>query len=349
MKLRRSTIRQRKHVPKVNLSTIGLRRSERIKKLMLKKQGIQYVEIQNKTTIIDKTINKQNVVKQPVQLKKTVTNVSNNSENTSKNREKFYNEIARDEVGKYREKINLNPNAYNKDKYGNLAGNQFDLAMDNAFNGFYIAVLQFYNEISFDFKQPTIELETKGFKVHRWTALPSIREFNDVLIKSCQLWIISGSYCFIKDEYLEVIKTFFDSGKGVYIWGDNDPYYADANVVSKKLFGAEMKGNVLGDKVVGLQKDAKKAGLVVENIINTGVDILFEGITIATITEHPDLEPVMYGSDHNLVVASYSKDGKRAIIDGGFTRLYCKWDTAGTGRYVKNAAAWLANIENIPI
>ena len=36
---------------------------------------------------------------------------------------------------------------------------------------------------------------------------------------------------------------------------------------------------------------------------------------------------------------------KRLIFDGGFTRLYCNWDTAGTGRYVKNAAAWLANVE----
>ena len=37
--------------------------------------------------------------------------------------------------------------------------------------------------------------------------------------------------------------------------------------------------------------------------------------------------------------------GKRAILDGGFTRLYYKWDTAGTGRYVKNAASWLVNAE----
>jgi hypothetical protein len=35
----------------------------------------------------------------------------------------------------------------------------------------------------------------------------------------------------------------------------------------------------------------------------------------------------------------------RAILDGGFTCLYMRWDTAGTGRYVKNAAAWLANAE----
>lgn len=45
------------------------------------------------------------------------------------------------------------------------------------------------------------------------------------------------------------------------------------------------------------------------------------------------------------MAAFYDKDAKRAIFDGGFTRLYLKWDTAGTARYVKNAAAWLANAE----
>lgn len=46
-----------------------------------------------------------------------------------------------------------------------------------------------------------------------------------------------------------------------------------------------------------------------------------------------------------MVAAYFDRDGKRAIVDGGFTRLYVNWDTAGTGRYVKNSAAWLANVE----
>ena len=35
----------------------------------------------------------------------------------------------------------------------------------------------------------------------------------------------------------------------------------------------------------------------------------------------------------------------RRAFNWYFTRLYVKWDTAGTGRYVKNAAAWLVNVE----
>ena len=40
----------------------------------------------------------------------------------------------------------------------------------------------------------------------------------------------------------------------------------------------------------------------------------------------------MYGSDGNLVVAVYDHQGRRAVLDGGFTRLYMNWDTAGTGQ-----------------
>ena len=47
----------------------------------------------------------------------------------------------------------------------------------------------------------------------------------------------------------------------------------------------------------------------------------------------------------NLVVAYYDRGGRRAIFDGGFTRLFRNWDTAGTARYVKKAAAWLVNVK----
>ena len=58
-----------------------------------------------------------------------------------------------------------------------------------------------------------------------------------------------------------------------------------------------------------------------------------------------DLTPLIYGSANNLVTAAYEKNCKRLILDGGFTRLYVNLDSAGTGRYVKNAAAWLVNYE----
>ena len=142
-----------------------------------------------------------------------------------------------------------------------------------------------------------------------------------------------------------IIKKFFNSGKGVYIWGDNQPYYADANYVSKALIDVEMTGNLMGNTVVNLQMEEKKAGVMPNHLITTGLQYVYEGITIATLSDNKDLTPIIYGSADNLVTAVYEKDGKRLILDGGFTRLFINWDTAGTGRYVKNAAAWLVNYE----
>jgi hypothetical protein len=84
-------------------------------------------------------------------------------------------------------------------------------------------------------------------------------------------------------------------------------------------------------------------------LVTTGLETVYEGITIATISENESLQPLIYGSEGNLVTAVYEKNGKRAILDGGFTRLYYKWETAGTDRYVKNAAAWLVNMENLSL
>lgn len=232
------------------------------------------------------------------------------------------------------------------DSYGNANGNQYDLAVDGAFEGQTIAVLHLYSGGSFDFNLPENALKEKGFSVYRWINQPPTPEvLKEGLDKSCQLWIISSSTQMLNAEHLKVIKEFFDAGKGVYIWGDNQPFYADANFVARGLIGVEMNGNTPGDKVVDLMMGGKKVGVMPNHLITTGLQHLYEGVTIATLTEHEDLEPLLYGSAGNLVTAVYEKDGKRLILDGGFTRLYVNWDTAGTGRYVKNAAAWLVNYE----
>lgn len=233
------------------------------------------------------------------------------------------------------------------DKYGNAESNQFDLAVDGAFIGNTIAVLHFYTGENFNFEKPKAALAEKGFGVYRWLNYPpSPEELRSKLQEANQLWIISNSDQRLNEEHLEVIKDFFNQGKGVYIWGDNAPYYADANYVGQALMNVTMSGNLSGGRSVMLKDEENQSGIRQNHLITTGMNYLFEGITIATISENEHMTPLVWGSAGNLVTAVYEKDGKRAIFDGGFTRLYCNWDTAGTGRYVKNAAAWLANVEN---
>lgn len=239
------------------------------------------------------------------------------------------------------------------DNYGNAVGNNFDLAVDGAFVGNTVAVLQLYSgnrhNAGFDFENPKKALAEKGFSVYRWIDYPpSPEELREKLKMACQLWIISDETRKLNNEHLAVIKEFFESGKGLYIWGDNAPYYADANFVSAALLDITMEDHShSGQQVVGLKTDENNSGIRQNHLITTGMTYVYEGHTIATINDNAHLTPLIWGSAGNLVTAVYEQDGKRAIFDGGFTRLYLAWDTAGTGRYVKNAAAWLANVENV--
>jgi len=232
-----------------------------------------------------------------------------------------------------------------KDRFGNANGNQFDLAVDGAFEGQTVAVIQLY---AFSFDLAKAALKEKGFSVYRWNGAPKEEELEAALKKSSQLWLISDSTRHLSDKHLAIIKKFYEAGHGVYIWGDNEPYYADANALGEVLAGVTMKGDLRGDQTVGLQKEPGKAGVLRRHLLTTGLEYIYEGITIATIQSNQKLTPLIYGSANNLVAGFSDADGKRLIFDGGFTRLYNKWDTAGTGRYVKNAAAWLANVERFP-
>ncbi len=233
------------------------------------------------------------------------------------------------------------------DSWGNAAGNQFDLVVDGAFEGQTIAVLHFYALENFDFSLPKEALGQKGFNVVRWVNQPPPPdELKKGLEKANQLWIIADASRHLSEAHLDVIEAYFESGHGVYIWGDNEPYYADANAVAERLFGGGMDGNLPGTVTVNLRRGGlDQPGLTVGHDITTGLEHLYEGITIATIRPNEMLSPLVVGSAGNLVTAVYDHDGKRAVLDGGFTRLYINWDTAGTARYVKNAAAWLANYE----
>jgi hypothetical protein len=264
---------------------------------------------------------------------------------------KYYNACAR-ENAVYSDKIDdVSGETYKvkveADRHGNAEGNQYDLAVDGAFQGQTVAVLHLYTGEGFDFSLPKAALQEKGFSVYRWIDNPpSPEELEKSLKNACQLWIISSHVQKLNEGHLKVIKKFFDSGKGVYIWGDNDPYYADANYVSEYLIGVKMFGNLYGNEVVGLNSKKTGVGLTPGHLITTGLEYVYEGITIATLKDDQQLlDPLIYGHEGNLVTATYEKDGKRLILDGGFTRLYVAWDNAGTGRYVKNAAAWLVNYE----
>jgi len=192
------------------------------------------------------------------------------------------------------------------DDFGNAKGSQYDLAKDGAFQNHTIAVLHLYTGGGFDFHYPKAALQQKGFTIKRWrNTPPSVSELAHELKMANQLWVISDRRRKLHEGHLRVIADFFNEGKGLYIWGDNHPYYADANFIIQTLFNTRMQGNLPGNRTVALQSRRGGAGLIRDHLITTGLEHIFEGITIATIPLQPPLKPLIFGSANRVVAAYY--------------------------------------------
>ena len=247
------------------------------------------------------------------------------------------------ETGTVETKIELVKPA-ESDAYGNLKGNEYDLAKDNAFEGQTVFVLNICGNTMSYAKAALLE---KGFNMVEARTIPDVKTFAESLKKSCQFWLLSGGGANqFTEEHMKVLEAYFKSGRGVYIWNDNTPYHVEGNFITERLLNVTMKGEYYGDQVLRFKENDSISGLVPDHLITTGLETVYEGITVSTISDpEQNLTPIMYSSDGNVVTAVYERNGLRMVIDGGFTRLCVKWDAAGTARYVKNAAAWLANVE----
>jgi len=234
------------------------------------------------------------------------------------------------------------------DRFGNPQGSQYDLAKDGAFKGYKIVVVNFGMSPPFkNQNKPIMALNKKGFLVTVFEGSFPNEEIKKALDEKTQLWIIASSTYFMNQENYSLVYDHFNKGRGVYIWSDNDPLFADSNVILSHLFGSQMSGEYYGDHVLTIQTRDKQPGIIKNHPITTGLQNFYEGITISNVRLTQDLKPLVYSSDGKIVTAYYDKAGKRALIDGGFTRLYDElWEkAAGTDRFVVNCAAWLTNIE----
>ena len=237
------------------------------------------------------------------------------------------------------------------DHFGNALGNQYDLGRDGAFGNFHVHILYLNLVKSINFNLPQSALVEKGFKVSMTGNISETISY----IKSNNidvLWLISGSNdtsysapLLSRSQIKEIIK-FYKLGKGIYLWTDNDPLFSHVNQILPYIAEAKVIGNTPGDKVLH-EGDGIKLGTFHKHLITTGIVELYEGTSISYPDPLGDLLPLAVSTDGYPVICF--KDRKntegRLLLDCGYTKLYCNWDSAGTARYVKNATVWLLGLD----
>eukprot|EP01106_Pelomyxa_sp_JSP_P014818 TRINITY_DN4855_c0_g1_i1.p1 TRINITY_DN4855_c0_g1~~TRINITY_DN4855_c0_g1_i1.p1 ORF type:complete len:415 (-),score=64.15 TRINITY_DN4855_c0_g1_i1:181-1257(-) len=266
------------------------------------------------------------------------------------------------------------------------AGNQqfsapeFDLGKDGAFSNFSVLFIAFYAQLYHEFCSNAMPaLQKKGFKV---TAMQMTQElaFIEALNsgKYDVAWVISGSPAFggpartpaNEKLFTDALIAFHQKKKGLMIWGDNRPFFHEANLVLGTLCGARLTGNSAGDRLMA-HGDATVPGSFDSNhIVFSGINYLYEGVTICFPVEkdapspfpNPEMAtanwraPALVGKLKTLATSSNgwpvisccesSESGGRVIVDTGYTKLFSSyWRSEGQARYVVNACVYLVDVE----
>ena len=240
------------------------------------------------------------------------------------------------------------------DEYGNAKGADFDLAKDGAFKGYRVIILNFAILTRKDAKMDKVsaELTKKGFEVIELRSNASLEErlkdyLGDEKKDKTQIWILSSSEPVLSNSLFGKLRAYYESGHGLYLLGDDEPSFAEANRFLKYFSSSRMEGDYPGKKLLSSTADIENPGIIKDHLVTTGIVNFFEGKTVAGIEIKPGsgLKPLIRGSNGEILACYYEDQGRRMIADGGYTRLYAGWDQAGNERYFSNVAAYLANIE----
>jgi hypothetical protein len=166
----------------------------------------------------------------------------------------------------------------------------------------------------------------------------------ELLNEYTQLWFVSGMVKHLSGTQVKMVREFIRQGSGLFIWADNQPFYADANLLAQAVVGTKFSGNKQGDQVMELCNELRP-GCFIEHPLTQGINSLYEGRTISSIAPAPDLTILAKSHDKQNSMACFERDDQRVVLDTGFTKLLGEkrfYKTAGTARYIRNIAFWLS-------
>ena len=159
------------------------------------------------------------------------------------------------------------------------------------------------------------------------------------------IWIISGCNKHqITDESAKQIAEFHRRGGGLALWGDNEPFFEEANRMMKVLNWGEMLGNYIGGQVIGPAHNAGEPGFNASHPILYGVHKLYEGSTICSVPDGLLREgwmEIMRASDKRLLTAYLPPSRTGAVVlHGAFTQLFCSLGSQGQEIFVTNLGTY---------
>jgi len=241
------------------------------------------------------------------------------------------------------------------DSNGNAVGTKYDLGRDGAYKGLRVVFLQIYCDQKFD--DPIESLKSKGFDVLPYTkhGMPTPQDLDKALKDASQFWIISDRAGGLEEAHLDVIQKHWQAGLGLYVFGENTPYFVDANKLLTKISGSlavtpplQLEGDSPGSKFAEKITSGAASGFK-PHLVMTGIVKLFEGETLSYMNRDTirkaGFEEIVIDHDQKVVVAARPRSGNGGpvIVDGGFTKLFASnWKKGGSDRFVRNCACWLS-------
>jgi hypothetical protein len=199
-------------------------------------------------------------------------------------------------------------------------------------------------------------LDQMGFDVHRVSGRFDTGHLSD----ANQIWIFAGARSGMGYDDYRAVEEFVKSGGGLYLCSDNDPYIAESVELCRRLFGCRVRGNYLGRQLLGvLDERGRRPAMLAPgrpkiahdnwqrpHDLLAGINCIYEGDTISTITSSRNLHTVLRASNGR-TLAALGKHNRRVCVDCGFTRYFRGHyrigteQGAGTSLWATNVAAYL--------
>lgn len=156
-------------------------------------------------------------------------------------------------------------------------------------------------------------------------------QFPDSLAQYDALFIFSSAESNLTDANLQEILKFLDTGKGIYIGSENWPLQAESKQLTNLFYSKETWGNFSTTEAT----TNSKSFIADEKKIDAG------NSTVAFPLDYR-LKVEAWVDDEPLILSGKWLNG-RILIDGGYSRFYCKDNEQQNPEMLKSFFEFLLN------